>query len=554
MDFVIGIDLGTTYSSVCCCDPQGKLTMIRNKDGEYLTPSAVYFNPDKKELLIGKKAKDLSKSDPRNLVMFVKREIGNNKTEVRWNTRDLKFELYEFWNKVYSPEEISGYILAQIKKDVEAQMGRIINKAVVTVPAYFGSKEKESTKEAGIIAGLEILEIIPEPTAAALSYGAISMEKNEKIFVFDLGGGTFDVTILEIIDDGNGKNIRMIGTDGNHKLGGKDWDERIMGYIAVKFEEKYGLDIFSEESVELDKQFGQLVLDAEKAKMNLSANTETTIEFSYGGQKINEKITRESFENLTSDLIESCGTYCNNVLKDVSLTWNDMNKILIVGSMCNVPSVQNAVKKWSGKNVEFGLVNPKTCVSMGAAIQGHILLGGKNITTTEKQISYDKMGNELNLDEIDKIEKESKKVTAVISNSKNITSSSLGVVAKNRQGEEIVNKIISKNSEYPIEKKQQFGVFADNLLKIDIKVVEGESSNPSQVENLGLLTLPLDGTLKKGDPIEIIFIYDNNGVLKVKAKDIKNDNEINSTIKRKGALTEAEINESKEEVNMLFLG
>lgn len=552
METVIGIDLGTTYSAVSYLDKENNIRMIPNSEGEYITPSVVYFNKDKEAgLLVGKKAKEKLKTDPERVVAFVKREIGKAKDKVRYNKIEEEYAPYLFWDKIYSPEEISGFILAHLRKEAERELKNGINKAVITVPAYFGSKEKEATKQAGIMAGLEVLEIIPEPMAASLSYGLTTMEENEKIFVFDLGGGTFDVTILNVINQ-NGKDIKMIATDGNHRLGGKDWDDAIMTYVFEQFAEEHGIDLFFEKTPEAKNLKGKLRLDAENAKKILSSCTETEINIEYEGVSSEIKISRENFEELTEYLLDECHTYCDNVLSSVGLEWSNIDKVIMVGSMSHIPYIQKALSKWSGKEIDVGIVDPASCVAMGAAIKANLIIGNNKIAYTKNQISYDTDKKE-ELEKIKELEKTAPRGINIIKTANSIIPYSLGVIAKDREGKEVVAKIIPKHTEYPVEKSMNFRVNSDGQRSIIVRVVEGESINPDEVDSLGQLDLPLKENSLRGDAIKVTFIFDNSGILTVKAKDMKNDIELSTLIKREGALTQDEIEKGKEEINEFYL-
>ena len=321
MSTVIGIDLGTTNCSVTAVDEDGNITVIKNRDGEYITPSAVYFNAIPNSYLIGKRAKEKARTDPKNLVTLVKREMGKLKEEVRFNRMDRKPIPYVYWGRMFSPEEISSKILKQLKEDVECALDKEIKQAVITCPAYFGQNEKEATRLAGELAGLDVLEVIPEPTAACLKYGTLSNREKETVFVFDLGGGTFDITIVEIANGENGKNIEVKCCGGDSKLGGADWDYYLLDYMLKQFDKKYHIDLVYEEGPEKEIAYGKLSLDVEQAKKELSKPgvNETTITLEYGGGKIEETITREKYAEITEKLTEQCHTYCQNFLKEKNL-------------------------------------------------------------------------------------------------------------------------------------------------------------------------------------------------------------------------------------------
>lgn len=555
MSYTLGIDLGTTNCSVTAIDNQGKTTVIRNKDGEFLTPSAVYFNPEPNSVIVGKRAKQMSREDPANLVMFVKREMGKSKDEVRFDKLERKSEPYLFWGRMLSPEEISAFILRQLKEDAETFLKTRIEDAVITCPAYFGSREKEATRLAGELAGLKVLEIIPEPTAAALSYGAVTDQSQENIFVFDLGGGTFDVTVLNVVDGVNGKNISMVATDGNRKLGGKDWDDYLISHMVERFNEKFGIDIEYGNKKERDLVFGRLRLDVEKAKIQLSSTPSVTLGIEFGGESMQETFTMEKFQSITDSLVEECKVYCDNTLKDSNLTWSKIHTIVMVGSMSNSPPVQKALESWSGKKIQFGIVNPKTCVSEGAAILGYKLKGGGQVQTLIDAPAYDSDASDKNAFEaMEKLQETGPRRAIVIEHASNVVPSSFGIKARKPTGEYIIDPIIKKNTQYPVSIKKRYPLSSDGMETLDITVYEGESRNPDECDFLGIVSLGLKGSLSKDDLVEVSLSIDTNGILQVSALDLRNGIKVEATIKRQGALSVDEIEESKNNIEMLSLG
>lgn len=552
---LIGIDLGTTNCTVTAIDLDGKTTVIKNRDGEFLTPSAVYFQAEPNSVVVGKRAKEMSRTDPKNLVMFVKREMGKGKDEVRFDSIDRKANPYKFWDRTLSPEDISAYILLQLKQDAEAVLKTTITDAVITCPAYFGSKEKDATRLAGEIAKLNVLEVIPEPTAAALSYGAITEHHNETIFVFDLGGGTFDVTILRVNQGPNGKVIETVSTDGDRKLGGKDWDDLLIAHMITEFNEKYGIDLDFEDGPEKDLSYGRLRLDVEKAKIQLSSTSSVSISMEYGGSKLLHNLTLEAYETITAELVNTCRSYCNNALKDAGMTWDRIDTVVMVGSMSNSPPIQKALASWSGKKIHFGIVNPKTCVSEGAAIMGHTLRGGKTIETLVEKPRYDDLsGDSTILEHAQSLQETGARRKTVIDRATNVVASTVGIIARNSQGSYVVDQIIRKNTTYPTLIKKTYPLSADNMITLDIKVVEGESRNPEECDKLGVVSLGLNGRLAKGDKVEVALSIDESGILQVSALDIKNGVKVESTIRRDGAPTKEQIQESTDKLDLLTLG
>lgn len=560
METIVGIDLGTTNCSVTAINAEGKTKSIKNKHNEYITPSAVYFCKKEKEIIVGKDAKEKSNTDPENLVLFVKREMGKAKDKVRENRVDGSYNPYKFWGTTYSPEQISAMILSQLKKDAEKELGREVKKAVITCPAYFGDAEKSATKMAGEIAGFEVLEIIPEPMAAALTYSART-EKDETVLVFDLGGGTFDVTILRISNTAAGRNVNMIVTDGNHRLGGKDWDDLLIDYMVDRFEKKYQIDLYYEDKKKVAPTFGKLRIEVEKAKVALFKEGMDTVLLSieYGGKKHTENISRALYSAKTQDLTNQCRTYCNNILQESHLSWNNIDTVLMIGNMSNCKTIQDALKEWSGKEINFGLINPKTCVSEGAAIKGHLLEGGDIIKAIKKQdseIASFEQSDEIT-QRVEKSESEGERTDTKFDkkNMKSgVLSSSVGIKVLTRDGKETVYKLLNKNSSYPEEITKAFPVFRDGDQEFSLNVLEGESSIVEECELLGAIVVKLDGKMNKGDKLSITLSADANGILQVKAINEKLGIYVESKIKRESDISEEEVKAASEDIEEFYLG
>lgn len=560
METIVGIDLGTTNCSVTAIDENGVTKVIKNKHNEFITPSAVYFCKKEKEILVGKDAKEKSNTDPNNLVLFVKREMGKPKEKVREDKVTGAFHPYKFWGTTYSPEQISALILTQLKNDCENELGKKITKAVITCPAYFGDAEKNATKKAGEIAGFELLEIIPEPTAAALSYNAIA-KNDETVLVFDLGGGTFDVTILKIFESDNGRDVEMIATDGDHKLGGKDWDDAIIEYMADRFEKKYNFDLYFEPKDKTAITFGNLRIDVEKAKVALFKDgvDSVPVTIEYGGKSHTESITKALYTNKTESLTNQCRTYCNNILNENNLTWDDIDTVLMIGNMSNCKTIQDALKKWSGKDINFGFINPKTCVSEGAAIRGHLIIGGDRIKKLEKQDS-EIASFEQAPEVIERVEKAEKTGTRTDTkfNNKNMKSgvlaSSIGIKVLTKDRKETVYKLLKKNTSYPENKTQAFPMAEEGLDMFKLRVLEGESSIVSECDLLGEVEVQLDGKMSRGDKLSITLAVDNNGILQVKAVNEKLGIHVEAKIKRESDISEEEVKQASEEIEEFYLG
>jgi len=482
MGKAVGIDLGTTNSVVAVLEG-GEPTVIANAEGNRTTPSIVAFKSE--EVLVGELAKRQAITNPDNTVKSIKRHIGTN-----WKK--------SFEGKDYTPQEISARILQKLKRDAESYLGDDVTDAVITVPAYFNDAERQATKEAGQIAGLNVLRIINEPTAASLSYG-LENNEDQKILVFDLGGGTFDVSILEISEG----VFEVKSTSGDSKLGGDDWDQRVMDWLIEKFKSSTGIDLSN------DKMAIQRVQEsAEKAKIELSSTSETEINLPFitandaGPQHLLEKLSRSEFEKITADLVERTREPVENALSDAGMKFSDIDHIILVGGSTRMPSVQQLVKSLTGKDPHKG-VNPDEVVASGAAIQAGVLKGD--------------VKDVLLLD---------------------VTPLTLGVETKGG----IMTKMIERNTTIPTKRSEVFSTAENNQTQVEIHILQGEREVASGNKSLGRFTLTDIPAAMAGTPqIEVTFDIDANGIVNVNAKDLGTGKEQAITITGGTALEDDEI-------------
>ena len=504
----IGIDLGTTFSAMAHIDAYGKPQIIPNAESERITSSVILF--DGPNVIVGTLAKNSAVAEPEKIVDFVKREMGKPKEQCH----------REFGGKVYSAEELSALILKKLKGDAEKYLGQPVTDAVITVPAYFNDAERTATITAGQLAGINMLQLINEPTAAALAYGLDKLEEDQTVFVFDLGGGTFDVTIMRIHEN----RLEMLATNGDHRLGGKDWDDIIVNLVAEEFDRVHGqtplLDLHS---------YQDLHNRALSTKIQLSSRPHSVTVYHHSGKSVKLELTRKEFEKRARHLVEKCKTICEIVMQEARMKWDKIDKVLLVGGMTRMPMIREMIASLSSVPI-VDHVNPDEVVAVGASIQAVLSQLNEEAATGTKVLD-------------DNLRKQFSSLDGGLIQVTDITSHTLGVVLwDDRQLQEYVFPMIRKMTAIPAVMKNSFGTANANMQRAVVKIVEGESSLPGECTPLGICDVKLPPFLPKGSPVALTYQYNGNQVLEVSVEAAGNRSQV--SIDRNTGLAPEEIQQA----------
>jgi molecular chaperone DnaK len=543
---LFGIDLGTTYSSISYVDEFGKAVIIPNSENERVTPSVVFF--DEENIVVGEVAKESAKLYPNEVVSFIKRSMG-----------EPNF-VFEFAGQRYRPEEISAYILKKLVQDAEQFLGEKVTDVVITCPAYFGINEREATRKAGEIAGLNVRQIINEPTTAAIAYGSLDTTKKKTVLVYDLGGGTFDVTMIYISKE----SVEVVCTGGDHNLGGKDWDDRIVSYLVERFQEETGI---TEDILDDPDTWQDLQLSAEKAKKSLSQRSKTPIAITHGGQRIKLMLERDKFEELTEDLIHRTIDFTREMLDAAKAKgFHSFDEFILVGGATRMPQV---IERISAEfNVTPKIFDPDEAVAKGAAIYGWKLalnddlirrISEKTSKVIERPETLTEMINREEISAKDfkeaamELANESGYTLPSVENAllqvKNVTSKSFGVVAHNPNNEEIVFNLVLRNTAVPLRIKKKFYTAGDNQKTVLIRIMESETSKIEIPEEHAIeikkavLQLPPD--LPEDSPIEITYELNEEGRLHITAEETTNAEKIDVVVDTASVISGDEFEQAK---------
>ncbi len=585
-DLVLGIDLGTTYCAMAVVDRFGKPTVVVNGEGQATTASVIHFY-DRDACVVGEEAVKMVVADPTNVVRFIKRSMG-----------EPDFSL-EFFGRSYTPQELSAIILKKLKEDAEEALGAPVRDAVITVPAYFNSAQRGATAEAGAIAGLNVLSIINEPTTAAISYGIERLGGNRRVLVFDLGGGTFDVTLMEI----KGISFRTIASDGNAELGGKDWDDRILNYVAEQFAERFGHDPRDD-----PQPYQELYERCLAAKIALSTKPKAIILVNFRGHRMVVEVTREQFDSMCADLVDQCADTCELVLEKARMGWNHLDEVLLVGGSTRMPMIREMLNRLSGQKVDPGKVNPDECVALGAALAGvlrhrpdhpALLLHRQDLARRARAnrgngapgsapertplssgevgsrfASNDPYASDTPADNDPSSSADSPTIHVPQGSSPlehhsrsassddapvgylglppvritDATSHPLGIIVLNRHHQERVYTLIPEATPVPCEKSGRFAYAYDNMTAIRVEVTEGVGTTRDAVKVIGEVVLEDLPPRPRGTPIQVVYRYNLNQMLEIDIVDVTTGNVRRARMNLRGGLGDEGVRQARQNV------
>ncbi len=531
-NIVLGIDLGTTYSAMAYVDRLGKPQIIISTDSEATVPSVVYFY-DNDAFVVGTEAIKMVVADPSNVARFVKRSMGEE-----------EFTL-EYFGQGYTPQELSAIVLRRLKNDAEEFFGHPVTDAVVTVPAYFNAAQRAATAEAGAVAGLEVLSIINEPTAAAIAYGLDRIGGHHTFMVFDLGGGTFDVTVMNI----EGNSLRALATDGNAELGGKDWDDRLVSHVAEQFVNRFGVDPRDD-----PQPYQELYERCLAAKIALTTQPRAIIPVNYRGRRMAVPITVREFMSMCRDLVGQCRDTCNLVLDKANMTWTDLDDVVLVGGATRMPMIQNELGRLAGRTPNTEL-NPDECVAMGAALAGvyrhrseHPSFVGiakaswgeeePGETPSSSEVTSDSEGPSLVDATRTEAPAEATLPGLIITD---IATHPLGIIVLDANLREQIVELIPEGSPLPTEKRGRFAYAYDNMTAVRVQITEGHGNTRDEVMVIGDVILDRLPPRPRGTPIDVTYRYNTDQILEVDIIDVETGASRSATISIKGSLSEEQI-------------
>ncbi|MSQ00686.1 MAG: Hsp70 family protein [Myxococcales bacterium] len=532
---ILGIDLGTTFSAMAFVDRHGKCNILPNAEGHSTTASVIHFY-DKEACVVGEEAVKMVVVDATNVVRFVKRYMG-----------EPDYTL-EFFGKSYTPQELSAIILRKLKDDAEEALGRPINDAVITVPAYFNAAQRSATADAGSLAGFNVLSIINEPTAAAISYGLERLGTDRNILVFDLGGGTFDVTVMEI----RGTSLRTVASDGNAELGGKDWDDRLLNHVADAFLQQFGLDPRDD-----PQPYQELYERCLHAKISLSTKPRAVIPVNYRGHRAVVAVTREEFEALSADLLQQCEDTCNIVLEKARMKWSDIDDFILAGGSTRMPMVHVMLRRLSGKEAARG-VNPDECVAVGAGLAAvfrhrveHPALQAYRLSTTGTLPEGGVLDAAADLPFSPKSAPTPVSSTPVGLPGVRITDIAthpLGIVVLDANLKERIVNLIPEFTPLPCDKRGRFAYAYDNMTAVRVEVTEGHGDNRDEVTVIGEVILDQLPPRPRGTAIEVVYRYTVNQILEVDVTDVETRQTRQARINLRGSIDEAQKAQARERI------